>query len=130
MAKRKKDPPEELDLATILPPVMHLPVRSLPFHIKWWTAARERYVELKKLGVGQTELAAWCGCAQTSVSNVLGEKQPTFWRTDYLERFSCALGIPLPLRAELEIETASVSDDEDDLAKIIDIIRWARGSKK
>lgn len=109
-----------------MPDVQHLSVRSLPFNGAWRKAARARWLQLKSIGVQQKAFAAWCGCAQGSVSNVLGEREPSFWRSDYLERFSLALGISLPLRAQVDVESDAIGDDDVGLGKVLDLIRWSR----
>lgn len=121
---RKKAPP--LDLSAELPPVRHLPVRSLPFNEAWLRAARDRWLQLKARGARQRDLAAWIGCVQGSISNILGAGGVKYYRTEYLERLSAALGLDLPLRAQFDIEGDEIGDDEIGLAKVIDLVRWTR----
>ncbi len=126
MARRKPEtgPP---DLAALLAPVAGVPVRSMPFTPAWRKLARERCAEL---GVHQRDLATWCGCVQGSISNVLGKREPSFWRTDYLERISTALRLPLPARARLEIAGAEIGDDEARLSRFLDAIDLFKGAAK
>lgn len=118
--KTAKAEPPKLD--ELLPAVRHLAVQSLPFTPAWRKAARKRWVELTEIGVRQKEFAAWVGCAQGSISNLLGEKEPVFGRHDYLERISTALGVPLPVRARIDIVANDIGEDQEHLAKVLDLL--------
>lgn len=125
--KRRGEPP---DLSEHLRPVLHLPVRSLPFNEAWLQEAHKKWQALLALRIGITQghLADWCDCAQASISNVLGDKPIVHWRSDYLERLSAALEVELPARAQYDIEGDWLGGRGDDagLLKALDLLRWIR----
>jgi hypothetical protein len=120
MARKKRPEPPRLE--ELLPPVSHVPLQSLPFNEAWRAAARSRWLELKAMGIQQKDFAQWIGCAQGSISNILGEKVPVFWSTEYLQRLSLALGVDLPLKAQLYVLANGIGDDDVGLGKVLDLL--------
>jgi hypothetical protein len=107
------------DLATILVDVTTVPLRELPTSKRWRQAVLEC---LKEKGLTQRELNYWVGAGDNNsmVSQILSPKNPALGMasSQYVERISVALDIPMPgaARMALQVEEMTALEDEEGMA--------------
>ncbi len=86
------------DLSMVLKPIDTVPLVPRPVDDDWIARARQRCIDLQ---IDHADLAAWIGSPPSGVSYLIGDK-PTRQRSTYVEKISVALGIEMPLAAQLE----------------------------
>lgn len=95
-------------LAEMLAPAGHVAIRRLP-HDSMWRSALKQWLAEK--GVSYSELGKWVGGSQGTVSNILNQDVE---RSEYVERISVAVGIPLPTIARLEIAGRQLAESDEE----------------
>lgn len=104
----------------VLAPATHIPLRRLPFDPDWRRTVYDYLEGANPLQerISQRALGEFVGGSQGTVSNILDEK---FESSEYVERISAALRIPLPWNARLKLASEVLINAHDDEARAVRI---------